>query len=119
MLALAASQPKPILLCDRGVMDAKAYVKPAEWQILMDQHELNQTSLRDLRYDCVLHLVTAAKGAEAFYTLENNPARFENAEMARDADQRTLDAWTGHPHLRVLDNSTDFAGKVNRVLKAI
>ena len=29
------------------------------------------------RYDCVLHLVTAADGAKPFYTLENNATRTE------------------------------------------
>ena len=31
--------------------------------------------LRDQRYEAVVHLVTAAIGAERFYTLENNKAR--------------------------------------------
>jgi hypothetical protein len=34
-------------------------------------------SCREARYDAVLHLVTAASGAEAFYSLGNNAARTE------------------------------------------
>ena len=34
------------------------------------------------RYDLVLHLVTAANGAEKYYTLENNAARSESVELA-------------------------------------
>ena len=39
--------------------------------------EFNWTvpQLRDQRYEAVVHLVTAAIGAERFYTLENNKAR--------------------------------------------
>lgn len=34
--------------------------------------------LRDHRYDGVLHLVTAADGAEEFYETESNDSRYEN-----------------------------------------
>ena len=43
----------------------------------------------------MFHLVTAAKGAEAYYTLENNDARHETAEEARVADDNTQAAWHG------------------------
>jgi CYTH domain-containing protein len=75
--------------------------------------------LRDRRYEAVLHLVTAADGAEAFYTTENNAVRTETPAQARALDQRVRDAWVGHPHLRVIDNSTDFARKVQRVTTAV
>lgn len=44
--------------------------------------------LRDARYDQVVHMMTAANGAEAFYQLDNNPARSEGLELARDLDSR-------------------------------
>jgi hypothetical protein len=56
-------------------------------------------SARDQRYTAVLHLVTAANGAEPFYTLENNETRLESAEEARRLDDRVLRAWVGHPRL--------------------
>jgi len=57
------------------------------------------------RYDGVFHLVTAANGKEEFYTTANNLARRESAEEAREQDGRIQEAWLGHPHLRVIDNS--------------
>jgi uncharacterized protein HemX len=45
------------------------------------------------------NLVTAAQGAESFYTLANNETRIETPDEAREQDRRTLDAWTGHEHL--------------------
>lgn len=45
---------------------------------------MDERSLRDGRYDGILHLVTAACGAEEHYSLENNEARSESVEMARD-----------------------------------
>ncbi len=39
-----------------------------------------------LRYDVVVHMVTAADGAEKFYTLENNAARYEDVPTAKIVD---------------------------------
>jgi Tfp pilus assembly protein PilE len=38
--------------------------------------------LRDRRYEAVIHLVTAAQGAEEFFTNQNNEARYESIEEA-------------------------------------
>ena len=43
--------------------------------------------LRDARYDQVVHMMTAANGAEDFYQLDN-PARSEGLELARDLDSK-------------------------------
>ena len=71
------------------------------------------------RYDAILHLVTAADGAESFYTLANNQTRTETPEQARGMDQRTLDCWTGHEHLYIVDNSTPFEEKIRRAVARI
>ena len=34
-------------------------------------------------------------------------------------DKKVIEAWTGHPHLRVINNHDDFDAKLNRVLKEI
>jgi CYTH domain-containing protein len=76
------------------------------------------------RYDAVLHLVSAADGAETFYTTANNASRYEKADeaglnLARELDKKVIQAWTGHPHHRVIDNRKDFEQKLNRVLYEI
>ena len=72
----------------------------------------------------MLHLVSAADGAEQFYTTSNNASRNESADeeglrIARMLDKKVIEAWTGHPHLRVINNNVDFDRKLNRVLKEI
>lgn len=108
-----------IVFYDRGVIDAKAFVEPHIWQGVLDKNNWNEVALRDQRYDAVIHLVTTAIGAPQFYTLENNAARRETPEQAAQVDLRLQAAWTGHPHLRVIDNSTDFDGKMRRTIAAI
>jgi CYTH domain-containing protein len=119
-LAVAQATGKPsILLCDRGTMDNSAYLPAEAWTALLNERDWSVVGLRDRRYEAVIHLVTAADGAEAFYTTENNAVRTETPAKARELDQRVRDAWVGHPHLRVIDNSTDFARKVQRVTAAV
>ncbi|MDD4387529.1 MAG: AAA family ATPase [Clostridia bacterium] len=106
---------KVIIICDRGVMDNKAYISEDEFKHVLESKGLKEISLRE-RYDAVFHLQTAAEGAESFYTLENNTARKETPEEARKLDHKIIAAWTGHQHLRIIDNSTDFECKINRLV---
>jgi CYTH domain-containing protein len=63
--------------------------------------------------------VTAADGAEEYYTHENNKARRETPEEARALDVRTQNVWCGHPHVKIIDNSTGFDLKMKRMIAAI
>ena len=108
---------KVIIVCDRGVMDAKAYMSELDFKRCLAALGTNEIALRD-SYDAVFHLVTAANGARDFYNV-NNFARREKIDEAIAADERTLNAWVGHPHLRVIDNSTDFEHKMRRLVREI
>lgn len=47
------------------------------------------------RYDAIIHLVTAADGAEGHYSLDSNEegVRTETPELARDLDKKTCAVW--------------------------
>lgn len=112
-----------LIICDRGTMDISAYISNEMWEELASRTGNTVEQLRN-RYDAVLHLVTAADGAQEFYTTATNAQRYEQAneeglKMARLLDKKVLNAWVKHPHLRVIDNASDFEGKINRVLKEI
>lgn len=108
-----------LVICDRGTMDARAYMAEEAWDRVLKRNSLNSVDLRDNRYDQVVHLVTTANGAEDFYTVEENPCRTEGLELARLRDQATGEAWIGHPYLEVIDNSTDFETKLNRLIGVV
>lgn len=110
---------KKVIICDRGVADAAAYASPQEFDLMLGELGYNIVDLRDKRYDAVVFLRSVAFDAPDVYTCLNNVARRESVEEARALDGRTLAAWTGQPHLRVIDNSTDMNGKINRVLQAV
>ncbi|MBQ1389011.1 MAG: AAA family ATPase [Clostridia bacterium] len=107
-----------LIVCDRGNLDVKAYMSETDFSLLIDDLGTNETELRD-NYDAVFHLVTTAKGAEQFYTTSNNAARRETPQEAALVDDKLIAAWTGHPHFRVIDNSTDFDNKIRRLMVEI
>ena len=109
---------KVLIVCDRGTMDNRAYMNELEFSQVLNEVGSDEIQLRD-SYDAVFHMVTAAKGAEKFYTTENNSARTETVEQAAALDDNLIAAWTGHPHLRVIDNSTNFEDKLKRLIAEI
>ncbi len=109
---------KILLVCDRGAMDCKTYTEPGVWEEILEDMNLSEVQIRD-NYDGVFHLVTAAKGAEEFYTTSNNQARKETIEEARELDDKTINSWTGHPHFRVVDNHGSFEVKLKKLVGEI
>ena len=116
----ARTMPKDriLIVCDRGMLDNRAYMTDEEAEWVYDRIGSNEVDMRD-GYDAVFHLVTAAKGAEEFYTTANNAARIETVEQAVALDDKIIAAWTGHPHFRVIDNETDFSEKMRRLMREI
>lgn len=109
---------KILIVCDRGAMDNKAYMNEEEAQAVYRYVGKSEKELRE-DYDAVFHLVTAAKGAEKFYTTANNSARTETVEEAAALDDRIISCWMGHPHLRIIDNSVEFQIKLKRLISEI
>lgn len=107
-----------LIICDRGLMDDKAYVTKGEFKSLLEYEDKKEMDLM-YSYDLVIHLRTAALGKRESYTLENNGARTETADEAIELDQRTLSGWIGHPKIKIIDNEDSFDDKINHVIKEI
>lgn len=92
-MRLAEVCTKPVLIvCDRGALDISAYIKPEEWEEITAMAGTDTNALRE-RYDAVLHLVSAADGAEQYYTTATNATRYEKADeeglrLARELDKK-------------------------------
>ena len=63
----AASGRKSVVIHDRALLDISAYLPDSMWAELITVQGLTSEHLHG-RYDAVVHLVTAADGAEEFYT---------------------------------------------------
>lgn len=107
-----------LIIYDRALMDDKAYITDEEFDQVIARFDGRTEASVLANYDAVIHLVTCAKGAEFAYNL-GNAARTESLEFAREMDDRTLRAWSGHPKLRIIDNSVNFEDKINRALREI
>jgi len=118
--SLATTQNRNcIVICDRGAMDCAAYLPKADWDGILEKNSLHEVDIRDNRYDQVIHLVSAARGAEEHYTRSNNKSRTEDIELAITNDRLVGEAWVGHPYYELIDNSTDFETKMRRLCRAV
>lgn len=109
---------KILIVCDRGIMDNKVYMTDEEFSGALRELGLDARNLTD-NYDAVFHLVTAAKGAEEFYTTLNNQARTETIEEAAWMDDKFISAWSEHSYLRIIDNGSGFEDKMKRLISEI
>ena len=91
------SNRNAIILCDRGILDSKAYLNREEFYKLLNKLNLKEFDLLN-RYDLVIHLETGAKGKH--YRTDNNPMRRENEDGAIIKDDDTFDAWKFHRNLK-------------------
>ena len=109
-----------IILCDRGCMDGAAYMKEEDFEALLVDVGIDMVTARDIRYNAVFHLVTAADGAADFYTLSNNAARNESVEEAVVLDRKTQQCWAGHPHHIIIGNEgVNFDQKLQQLVGRI
>ncbi|CAG7723424.1 unnamed protein product [Allacma fusca] len=108
-----------LVICDRGTMDASAFISSEQWERILQKNGWNEIELRDTRYNQIIHMVSAANGAEEFYTLEDHAARSEGLDLARELDHKAAQAWVGHPYFDVVDNSTDFETKIYRMIEVV
>lgn len=114
------SGKKPVIIQDRGILDIAAYIGIKELQALLkEKGRLLNTELQ--KYDAFIHLVTAANGAVHAYTTENNNARTETVEQARNIDDKIYHAYVTNsdkPLFRI-GNNGNFENKKLSTLNAI
>ncbi|XP_077296780.1 TRPL translocation defect 14 isoform X3 [Arctopsyche grandis] len=108
-----------LIICDRGAMDASAFISKEKWEYLMANNNWNNVELRDNRYNHIVHMVSAANGAEHFYSTEDHACRSEGVVLAKELDYNAAAAWVGHPYFDVIDNTTDFESKMKRMIACV
>jgi len=117
--SVAESTGRPTLVVlDRGVLDPKAYMDDDTWTSVLSHNGWSDQSLLS-RYDMVLHLVSAADGAEAFYTTANNVTRVETPEQARTLDRSMIRVWGRHPRHVIVRNTGGFDEKLAEATEAV
>lgn len=73
--------------------------------MLLDEIGWNVVTMRDRRYDMIIHLISQEKEAEQFYSLPENKINYEQGvKTAKIIDKNTINAWIGHQNFHIIDN---------------
>ena len=115
VIAALPKEEKCVIICDRGVFDSKTRCESDSYDDILNKLKLNENDLNNA-YDMVIHLTTAAIGKMKYY---NGSDEAMPKDEAIRIDKMTLASWIGHSNLMVIDNSTNFEGKVQKVLDYI
>ena len=110
-------EDKVLIICDRGVMDDRAYVTQKEFTQVISRFDLTEKEILE-SYDAVIHLVSSSKGAEFAYNYDN-AARYETLEQAREKEDATLLCWRNHKHRVLIGNSYNFENKIRKAMNEV
>ena len=105
-ICAAAAHSSQILLCHRGTLDPLAYWLRNGWP--EDEFFVYTKTTREehfRRYLGVIHLQTAAIGAETHYHRWPDAHRPETLEQAAETDHLCAYAWGGHPRYVLIENA--------------
>lgn len=104
-----------LIIYDRGSIDNKAYITDEEFDAVMQSVCDADYSTILNKYDLIIDLV----GSKKFYTLENNKARSESADVALTLGEKTLKSWVGHPKVKIVGPKENMNDKVSEVVSYI
>lgn len=106
-----------IILCDRGIMDNRAYLNAQEeFDYLLEKNGLNEQQIVH-GYDLVIDLISTATCKKDLYQLDS--ARKESVELAAELDKKTTLAWIDHPRLVTIKPTDKIEDKVGRVKEVV
>ena len=121
--AKLSGHSRVVIIYDRAIPGILGFLLPLPNGMEMYRDILRENGLNPgtamAPYNAVIHMTTAAKGAEEFYTLKNNATRDESPEVARLIDDNIIKAWAGIEKLIIIGNETSFEDKINNAVKAI
>lgn len=113
---IARNLGKKILIADNGCVGIAAFLQGG----ISEYEELFKTTLKKdyNKYDLILFLELPS---QKIYNkiCKNNPARSENYNEAKDAENRVKKVWEKHPRFTLIPNSLNWGKKVDQARLAI
>ena len=98
-----ASEKASVVICDTGLLDSVIHLPDRDaWLDVLSQLNLSEQTIHS-RYDFILHLSTAAKGAEMFYNATHEVGCYTKCQ-AIEIDNILIDAWGNHPRFSAVEN---------------
>lgn len=110
-LAQKIDYSKIVILCDRGLMDGKAYIDETGFNKILKSHGFSSEDEILKRYDLVLHLETSANLGSETYETKSNKARTANIIEALTFDNNVKRAWENHSNIKAFKSTPIFDNK--------
>lgn len=110
-LAQKIDYSKIVILCDRGLMDGKAYIDETGFNKILKSHGFSSEDEILKRYDLVLHLETSANLGSETYETKSNKARTANIIEAMTFDNNVKRAWENHSNIKSFKSTPIFDNK--------
>lgn len=107
-----------LIICDRSSAEQQIFIDKNVFNQILEILNVTEEELIN-SYDKIVHLITAAIGAEYAYGILSNKNRIHNLEEAKEQDIKALDIWKNHKNVSVIDNSTDFVTKIDKASEIV
>ncbi len=106
-----------IIIYDRGIFDNMAYLNTREeFEELLHKNHLSEIEVLD-KYDMVLDLQSLATcKPEEYGSNQNNDARKEDVELAKELDRKTSNAWINHRNLKIISSRVSLEDETKIIL---
>jgi len=93
-IAVSTGRPS-VIVFDRGLLDFAAYTPTEKWGLIMNHNQWICDGILNCaaKYDLVLHMESAAVGAEAHFQGREGYASKEELEEAKSLDKKILTCW--------------------------
>lgn len=111
------SSKKALIIVERGLLDYKLMLEPELWEGLLNENGWKEADLSDSRYHLVMHLETAATGAEEIFNKWNEGTW--TLASAREHDSKLKDVWIKHHSFRALRNMKGLQGFEHKMEEAV
>ena len=119
-LNLKDNKARVVTICDRGIMDNKAYLDDDEYFRKMARKAgTSEIELLD-DYNLILYFVSSAKMEDStIYEERQDEIRDESKELANTLDDKTIKAWLGHRNIIIIQPEKDFNVKLSKAVLAV
>jgi hypothetical protein len=115
--AVASARRGGVIIEDRGILDAKAYLSAPAWSALRRRLALTEANVL-ARYAAVIHLTSCAVDKPACY--QGDDLRHEGLLAAQKLDRDIWRSWNAHPvQIRIDNLGQGLRQKRERVLQEI
>ena len=111
------SSKKALIIVEKGLLDYKVLLEPELWEGLLNENGWKEADLSDSRYHLVIHLETAAYGAEEIFDKWNEGVW--TRASAIENDSKLKDIWIKHHSFRALRNMSGLKGFEQKMEEAV